>query len=179
MSNLSREKGLDTFLDCLRSARLAGLDLHAVLAGPAASDEVANMVADAKAEFGDRLKVLGPVSGASKQAFFRSIDVFLFPTRYRVEGQPLVILEALSHGVPVVASRQGYCAELVGNAGASASIDDFQAVAIEFLTHCSRDADYRRKLGAEARGRYEALKHEADAQKADLIRRMCSSQDEV
>jgi glycosyltransferase involved in cell wall biosynthesis len=177
MSNLSREKGLDTFLDCLRSAGMAGLDLHAVLAGPAASDEAAKMIADAKAEFGDRLKVLGPVSGPSKQAFFRSIDVFLFPTRYRVEGQPLVVLEAMSHGVPVVASRQGYCAELVGSAGASAPIDDFQATAIEFLTRCGRDADYRRKIGAEARNRYELLKQEADAQKSDLVQRMCSSRE--
>lgn len=176
MSNLSREKGLDTFLDCLRSALKAGLDLRAKLAGPAASEEAAQMVADAKAEFGERLEVLGSVSGASKQAFFRSIDVFLFPTRYRVEGQPLVILEAMSYGVPVLASQQGYCAELVGNAGASAPIEAFQTTAIEFLTRCSRDVGYRRTIGAEARKRYETLKREADAQKSDLVLRMCSSE---
>ena len=175
MSNLSREKGLDTFLDCLRSARKAGLDLRAVIAGPAASEEAAKMVADAKAEFGDRLEVLGPVSGASKQAFFRSIDVFLFPTRYRVEGQPLVILEAMSYGVPVLASQQGYCAELIGNAGASAPIEMFRAAATEFMVRCAGDAGYRRAVGTGARNRYETLKREADAQRDDLVRWMSSS----
>jgi glycosyltransferase involved in cell wall biosynthesis len=177
MSNLSREKGLDTFLDCLRSAGKAGLDLRAVIAGPAASEEAAKMIDDAKAEFGDRLEVLGPVSGVSKQAFFRSIDVFLFPTRYRVEGQPLVILEAMSYGVPVLASQQGYCAELVGNAGASAPIEAFVTTANEFLARCRRDAGYCQTIGAEARKRYETLKREADAQKKDLVRRMCSLQE--
>lgn len=177
MSNLSREKGLDTFLDCLRAAQKAGLDLRAVLAGAAASGEAAKMIADAKVEFGDRIEVLGPVSGVSKQKFFRSIDVFLFPTRYRVEGQPLVILEAMSYGVPVLASEQGYCAELVGNAGASAPIEAFHATAIEFLTRCSRDPEYSRTLGTDARKRYETLKHEADAQKKDLVHQMCSSQE--
>jgi glycosyltransferase involved in cell wall biosynthesis len=177
MSNLSPEKGLDTFLDCLRSALKAGLDLRAILAGPAASEEAAQMVADAKAEFGERLELLGSVSGASKQAFFRSIDVFLFPTRYRVEGQPLVILEAMSYGVPVLASQQGYCAELVGNAGASAPIEAFEATALEFLRRCSRDRGYRRTIGAVARKRYETLKREADAQKSDLVLQMCSWED--
>lgn len=175
MSNLSREKGLDTFLDCLRSARRGGLDLHAMLAGPAASVEAAKMIADAKVEFGDRLEVLGPVAGASKQAFFRSIDVFLFPSRYRVEGQPLVILEAMSYGVPVLASQQGYCAELIGNAGASAPIEVFQAAATEFMVRCAGDAGYRRAIGTGARNRYETLKREADAQRDDLVRWMISS----
>lgn len=179
MSNLSREKGLDTFLDCLRSAWKAGLDLHAVIAGPATSEEATKMIADAKAEFGDRLEVLGPVSGVSKQMFFRSIDVFLFPTRYRVEGQPLVILEAMSHGVPVLASQQGYCAELVGNAGASAPIESFRDTAVEFVTRCSHDPRYCRAIGAHARERYETLKREADVQKKELIDRMCCPQKEV
>ncbi|WP_213769888.1 glycosyltransferase family 4 protein [Bradyrhizobium sp. dw_78] len=175
MSNLSREKGLDTFLDCLRSARKAGLDLRAILAGPAASREAEKMVADAQAEFGDGLTVLGPVSGTSKQEFFRSIDVFLFPSRYRVEGQPLVILEAMSYGVPVVASRQGYCAELVGDAGASAPISEFETVASEFLIRCYNDTKYRQAIGAAARARFEMLKREADIQKSDLVSEICSS----
>jgi glycosyltransferase involved in cell wall biosynthesis len=169
MSNLSREKGLDTFLDCLRIARSAGLELQAVLAGPPDSQEAERIIAAAREEFGGMLKVLGPASGASKQAFFRSIDVFLFPSRYRIEAQPLVILEAMSYAVPVVATPQGYCAELVGNAGVSAPSVDFAAAATAFLTRCHNDTEYRRNMGAEARKRYEMLKRDADVQLDDLI----------
>jgi glycosyltransferase involved in cell wall biosynthesis len=175
MSNLSREKGLDIFLDCLRSAREAGLDLQAILAGPPGSQEAERMIAEAKSEFGSMLKVLGPVSGASKETFFRSIDVFLFPTRYRIEGQPLVVLEAMSYAVPVVVTNQGYCAELVGNAGASAPISNFETVAIAFLGRCQSDAEYLRKMRSEAHKRHEMLKLDADVQMNELIAEICSS----
>ena len=175
MSNLSREKGLDTFLDCLRAARSAGINLRAVLAGPSASGEAEAMIAAAKGEFGDMLDVVGAVSGESKQAFFRSIDVFLFPTRYKVEGQPLVILEAMSYGVPVIATHQGYCAELVGDAGVSALTSDFVAVTVGFLARCREDPGYLRMVGAEARKRYEMLKLDADVQMHDLISEICWS----
>jgi len=48
---------------------------------------------------------LGSVTGESKAAFFSSVDLFCLPTRYRYEGQPLVILEALAAGVPVVSTE--------------------------------------------------------------------------
>ena len=115
------------------------------------------------------------VSGASKDAFFRSIDVFLFPTRYKIEGQPLVILEAMSYGVPVVATSQGYCAELIERGGASAAINDFRRVAAEFLVRCYNDADYRRMIGTYARQRYEELKRSADIQMDELVGRIYSS----
>lgn len=174
MSNLSREKGLDVFLDCLRAAQRSGLGLHAILAGPPASAEAETMIADAMSEFPGMLEFVGPVAAASKDAFFRSIDVFLFPTRYRVEGQPLVVIEAMSYGVPVVASQQGYCAELVGAAGVSAPIADFERTALAFLTRCQRDTPFLHEMKREARKRYEILKGEADAQMNDLVRQICS-----
>jgi glycosyltransferase involved in cell wall biosynthesis len=173
MSNLSREKGLDTFIDCLRVARSAGLDLHAILAGPPTSAEAKKMIEEAKNDFGNVLTVLGPVSGASKDQFFKSIDVFLFPTRYKNEAQPLVILEAMSHGVPIVATNHGYCAELIGSAGITASISEFVISAIDFLTRCHRDVDHWRKMQGEARNRYDVLRLEANAQLNNLVQTLC------
>jgi glycosyltransferase involved in cell wall biosynthesis len=170
MSNLSREKGLDVFLDCLRAASGMGLNLQAILAGPPASPEIENTISDARHEFGDMLHVFGAVAGSSKEEFFRSIDVFLFPTFYKIEAQPLVILEAMSYGVPVVTSQQGYCDELVGEAGASASIADFERVATSFLTRCYKNPEYLSKMRVEARKRFELLKAEADVQMNDLIK---------
>lgn len=44
-------------------------------------------------------------------------DVFVFPSRWELEGFGLVPLEAMSLGVPVVASNIGPVPEVVGNAG--------------------------------------------------------------
>jgi glycosyltransferase involved in cell wall biosynthesis len=41
----------------------------------------------------------------SKAAFLAAGDIFCMPTRYRYEGQPLVILEALAAGLPVISTR--------------------------------------------------------------------------
>jgi hypothetical protein len=42
---------------------------------------------------------------------------FFFPTNYIYEAQPLVIFEAMSYGVPVIAADRGYIAEMIGSAG--------------------------------------------------------------
>jgi glycosyltransferase involved in cell wall biosynthesis len=177
MSNLTREKGLDFFLDFFRAARNAELDLQAVLAGPATSREIKELVAAAQREFGNTLNFLGPVAGPSKEAFFRSIDIFLLPTRHKAEAQPLVILEAMSYGVPVVTSQQGYCAELVGGAGMSAQISEFQRVAMSFVSRCSGDGDYLGKMRVEALERFEHLRADADRQMISLIDILCSASD--
>lgn len=54
---------------------------------------------------GDLVRYLGFVRGAQKQEAIRSADVFLFPTYYSAEGQPLNLMEACAAGLPVVATR--------------------------------------------------------------------------
>ena len=117
LSNLSDDKGLGTVFSLLRHARSSGLDLLLHLAGPAMTAKAAADIASAKREFGAALKVMGPLYGPAKAAFYEQIDVFLFPSRYLYEAQPLVVIDAMAHGRPVVALNRGYAAELVGTAG--------------------------------------------------------------
>src|SRR6185503_2192565 len=42
---------------------------------------------------------------AQKRALFAAADVFCFPTAYAHEGQPLALVEALAHDVPIVTTR--------------------------------------------------------------------------
>jgi glycosyltransferase involved in cell wall biosynthesis len=46
----------------------------------------------------------GVVQGEAKEKLFAESDVFVLPTRYIFEGQPISILEALSSALPVVAT---------------------------------------------------------------------------
>ncbi|EQD34016.1 Glycosyl transferase, group 1 domain protein, partial [mine drainage metagenome] len=48
-----------------------------------------------------------------KNAFFDGIDTMIFPTLYANEAEPLVIHEAMQHGLPVIAYGRGCIPEVV------------------------------------------------------------------
>src|SRR5690606_11515359 len=50
-------------------------------------------------------------------AFFEDIDVLVFPTQYRNEAEPLVLHEAMSRKLPVIAYGRGAIPEIVGEGG--------------------------------------------------------------
>jgi glycosyltransferase involved in cell wall biosynthesis len=54
-----------------------------------------------------RLRWIGGAYGEDKEALFRQAHVFVLPTWYPVEAQPLTILEALASGCTVVTTRVG------------------------------------------------------------------------
>lgn len=60
----------------------------------------------------DRVVFTRAVSGLRKAELFRAADLFVFPPR-QLEGQPVVILEAMSYGLPVVTTAQGGIVDLV------------------------------------------------------------------
>ena len=70
-----------------------GVKSRLLLAGPIVDKGAHALLLQARAKFGDALVEHGSVSGASKEIFFRSVDVFLFPSRYKDEAQPLVIFK--------------------------------------------------------------------------------------
>lgn len=47
----------------------------------------------------------GFVSGETKRALFAAADGFCLPTFYEAEGVPLVLIEAMAYGLPVVTTR--------------------------------------------------------------------------
>ena len=106
LSNLTTEKGLETFLHLARQARSENVPIRAILAGPAgASERVA--IDAAVAELGDTLDYRGALYDDAKAAFYSELDVFVFPTAYDNEAQPLVIFEAKAAGNAVISSDRG------------------------------------------------------------------------
>jgi glycosyltransferase involved in cell wall biosynthesis len=51
----------------------------------------------------DRVHFLGPLSGEDISRFYKAVEVVLMPSIY--EGHPLVMLEAMAAGVPVIANN--------------------------------------------------------------------------
>ena len=111
LGNLTLDKGLGRVVDAFRSVRAAGIPAELHLAGPVADDAAGAVLRAALAELPD-VEHRGALARDEVPAFMRSIDVFLFPSTYRNEAQPLVVLEALLEGVPVLALPVGCLADL-------------------------------------------------------------------
>lgn len=57
----------------------------------------------------------GQLTGEAKWDAFRSSDVFFFPSHYSSEASPIVLMEALGAGLPVVSTRWAGIPALVGD----------------------------------------------------------------
>jgi glycosyltransferase involved in cell wall biosynthesis len=135
LSNLTWEKGSGEFLDLFTGLVDAGADVHIQLAGEAADPVLDAKIRDVVARFPDRVKWIAKTTTENKAQFFGEIDFFVFPTRYKVEGQPLVLAEARARGVPVISIDRGCIGE--DHAGSPNLIvgqsDNFNAIVSEWL----------------------------------------------
>lgn len=83
------------------------------------------------------------------------IDVFTLASRW--EGLPMVIMEAMSHGVPVIATNVGGVGEVVrqGKTGLLVEKEDVKGLAVG-MERLFRDRHLRESLGAEGRSLVES-----------------------
>jgi len=58
-----------------------------------------------KHKLGNNVKYAGAVSGRQKQHEFESTDIFVLPTNYYNEGQPISIIEAMAYGCVLISTR--------------------------------------------------------------------------
>jgi glycosyltransferase involved in cell wall biosynthesis len=56
-------------------------------------------------EAASAIEQVGFVSGAQKDRLLQDADLFLFPTRYLGENQPVNLIEAMAFGLPIVTTR--------------------------------------------------------------------------
>jgi glycosyltransferase involved in cell wall biosynthesis len=103
----SRTKGLFDTLDAVGQIdRRAPGRVHLTVAGGFGSkaDEQAFHAAVAGQRAG-LVQYAGAVDETCKRDLFSRADAFCFPTSYPHEGQPLTLIEALAHDVPIVTTR--------------------------------------------------------------------------
>jgi len=121
LSNLCRDKGFFLVAAVFEGLVERGLDVELWLAGPVIEPDVDETIKQLSRTHGDRVHYVGPLSGASKVAFYRNLDVFLFPTQHTQEAQPNVIYEALAAGIPVYATSRGCISEMLSGSCDSAA----------------------------------------------------------
>jgi glycosyltransferase involved in cell wall biosynthesis len=152
VGRLDREKGFHHALEAL--VRLDGTRLVVVGTGT----ELEPLQALAR-DLGvaERVKFAGAQPQEAIPGYLAAADVFLFPTE-REEAAPLVVPQAMSCGVPTIASSIGGITEVIDRPGENGvlvppgDVDALIAAASRLLD----DAELRERMGRAARSRVEA-----------------------
>jgi len=172
ISNLCADKGLWTFLDVVDDLRARGLGVQATIAGPVEPPD-AELERALCARLGRMGGVawLGPVRGEEREAFYRAIDLLLFPTVYIHESEPLVILEALARGVEVVTTSRGCIATALADGEAVLALpeDGFREAAVAAIGGRARAGIDRCERSDRALRHFERLRARGSAQFDGLV----------
>jgi glycosyltransferase involved in cell wall biosynthesis len=160
LSSLFPTKGVLVFLEALALARRQEPRLRGVVAGPWPSqqveDETHRLVEELSLE--NSVVFTGPVGSEEKSRVLMDADIFCLPSFYPQEGQPLVIIEAMAAGLPVVSTRWRGIPETVVDGETGLLVDAARAdLVAEKLVALATDTPRRRRLGENGRARYERL----------------------
>ncbi|MDI3280132.1 MAG: glycosyltransferase family 4 protein [Bacillota bacterium] len=152
IARLERQKRVDLLLRAAAAVRRQGHPLRVVIVGDGSLrrslEELAAREGLADAEF------TGFLDEEAKDRILTSLDVFVLPSE--AEAFPLVCLEAMAAGKPVLATAVGGVPDQVedGVTGYLVPPGEVEALAGRLAVLVS-DASLRARLGAAARRRYE------------------------
>ncbi|MDA8044865.1 MAG: glycosyltransferase family 1 protein [Actinomycetota bacterium] len=157
VGSLEPRKGVGTLVAAMaRLAGAGGAEVATVLAGYEGwlNDEV--VAAADRAALGPSLVQVGRVSEADLWVLYRNATVFAFPSRH--EGFGLPVVEAMSQGIPVVASDIPVMREVAGPAAVLVAPGDVDgwAAAIEGLLDGPAQRQERGQAGRDRSGRFTA-----------------------
>ena len=123
LSNLIKSKGYCEYLESLEflATQPADFKINAVLCGQvtiSGTSDTNETIEESVNWINDKITSINKSShvnvewikgayGEVKRGLFEQADIFVFPSRYSVEAQPLVLLEAMSMGCAIITSEVG------------------------------------------------------------------------
>jgi glycosyltransferase involved in cell wall biosynthesis len=170
VGQLIRRKGLDILLEALKPLFAEFRDLHLTVVG-AGEDLPALRALIREAGIEERVSLAGVLPADQVQTRVTAAQVLVLPSRW--DGWGMVINEALSNGVPVIASDQCGAADLIrqgvnGYVFRSEDLEDLRGCLRRFLDKADEWSKLRpaisttgQSISAEVASRYmiECMKH--------------------
>jgi glycosyltransferase involved in cell wall biosynthesis len=158
LSTLSRLKGALVLLAAIPMVLKVRQDVEFIFAGPWSHEEDRREAESFVTHHGlsGHIEFTGPVSTLDhKRSIYSSADLFVFPGLQQ-EGQPLVVIEAMASGLPVLFTDRGCLRETVieGECGFEVRRNDPQHLADRILWFLDHPTEIER-MGRNARERFE------------------------
>jgi glycosyltransferase involved in cell wall biosynthesis len=154
---LCEGKGVMTLLQACRILRDQGMRFRAVCLGAFQGadfqEDVEDFVRREKLE--DYVGFPGVVTGEAKSNAFASASIFCFPSHYAAESFGVVLIEAMSFSLPIVATEWQGIPEVTGTGGGSLLVPIKDSVALALaLRRLLLAPDQRRAMGKLNRERF-------------------------
>ena len=158
VGNLYESKGTLELVEAARVLRERGICFGLTLAGATPDEATGGRLERAIRDAGiaEQTELSGTVDEQEKAELYTRSDIFCFPTHYEAEGMPLVILEAMSAGLPVVSTWWRSIPNVVtdGEDGYLVEPGDTGELADRLAGLCL-DTPRREKMGRRARETFE------------------------
>ena len=119
LANLDKRKGVLKALEVFEQYALSSAEQPSTMTIAGADTSLMNKeslikyIALKHPSIKNKVEVIGPVYGADKSTLFCEHHLFLYPTKH--DAAPLVVLEALSFGLPVISSTQGALTDMISD----------------------------------------------------------------
>lgn len=109
VGRIEKQKGIYELLNAFSEIKNKNLFLY--IMGPFMNNEREIRTLTKKLKISNRVKFLGMISGPEKYEYFSKSHLFVLPSYW--EGLPLSVLEAMSFGLPIIATDVGAIPEII------------------------------------------------------------------
>lgn len=153
LSNLIKSKGVFILLEALAILKKRMIKFKAVFVGSEADISISNFNEEI-----NRLNLLSEVSylgkkfGQDKEMILQQSNILAFPTFYSKECLPLVLLEAMQYGLPIISCPEGGIPDVVKDGVNGYLVAQKDSVALaDRLEELIKDPELRTTMGENGR----------------------------
>jgi glycosyltransferase involved in cell wall biosynthesis len=120
LSNIMYSKGVLYVIEAIDNLVKSGVKVKLSIAGAPMGDDYKN-IDEIQSLFQILIKdkgyisYLGTISGVEKDQILIDADVFVLPSFYKTEAQPISIIEAMLSGTAVITTRHNYLGDMVNS----------------------------------------------------------------
>ena len=148
VGRIAREKSIDFLIHTFANVARQEKNIHFVIVGDGPERKNLERLVN-KLKISDRVFLLGFVDHKDVAKIYQSADVFVFSSKTETQG--LVVLEAMSCGLPVITVKDWVFEEFIQNGIDGFMVDKKENVFANKLMEILEDEDLRKTISANAR----------------------------
>lgn len=157
LSNMLREKGVIDLIDACGLLKKRSVSFSCDFVGgwkDVQQEEFERVVLERNLE--NEIHAHGPKYGSEKESFWNAADVFVFPTYYHNECFPLVLLEAMQHGIACISTNEAGIPGII-NSGETGLLVEKRSIdsLADALEKLARNRNLCKDMGRRGRILYE------------------------